>query len=527
MVEGKTFRFMAFYGAEAAATRRTKRKPTRRDGPRRKRAETKATSPADTSRVLQGSEEAAQEQVAPETTVEECPAEACSGLVQAPAEAEWTSEQLETYNRFAKQIAVERRAQQRLKSRLFTTQKELDAAKRERESLERRASAARDFLQGDALPQRSKEELNNDLVDLDVTLEELDLQCKTVERELADAVTASGVGTSLVREVQSIRRADAAKSVRIWRQKVSAAEAELRELQRELESLKSLGASGAIEEHRSQSLQESRDESERVNNSILAYQAQLQKLQEQRHKELQHRRTQEHGEIAQQQQRSADLRRQVFLSHKTKQEKERDLEAVTAEVGELQTLLDQAQRLKVAALQEKQQLENHCRELEMKIQRTKQKTQEAVSSVNKILLQSSDAPIMQEKAWRQESAALDASRRQILERNRSLQAEITGLSNAKDKLQRDVDREAELIKKIADTEKKIEHLEVECSRIRGDSADANVSSSVSQKDQIIKDLEASIAAVKGKTSELLRVNKRLSAKLVEDAAILERHGFNL
>jgi multidrug resistance efflux pump len=134
---------------------------------------------------------------------------------------------------------------------------------------------------------------------------------------------------------------------------------------------------------------------------------------------------------------------------------------------------------------------------------------------------------MQEKAWRQESAALDASRRQILERNRSLQAEITGLSNAKDKLQRDVDREAELIKKIADTEKKIEHLEVECSRIRGDSADANVSSSVSQKDQIIKDLEASIAAVKGKTSELLRVNKRLSAKLVEDAAILERHGFNL
>lgn len=453
------------------------------------------------------------------------PVEQQSGLVGEPAESEELKQLRRELLEATTTIAAEKRHRQKQKAKheeltkqLTTSQRELSAVDKKVETATALVSASEGF---------NKSDLQAAIAELNAEAEELSVRLKSTEQTLAVLTLAAGMKHTrrLQRDVESIRTNDENKQLAMWRKKVSSAQSLVAEQQQEVFRLRQLQGGSSTNTTAAGSQIDVDGEFEKKKQE---YAAQLAKLQDEINREAKQAQRDSSSQLQGKSSQNSSL--VTELAHLDQQRAVREAECTSMhhEVERLTKAIERSRKTREAIDSERQHIEEQTAQLTTSTQSVQNKVQEMSSTLNQLIMMCSDAPVMHEKAWAQEKAGLQNTINSIHAKNKSMENEVQQMRQKKDAMLQDVAVESELCCQEQELLKK-------CDRLRHSlliatqhqaAALAEFLDDGSQKEAIVRDLEAAVRAEKRKVDEVLSLNERLEKKTLDAKQLLQAHGFD-
>lgn len=434
-------------------------------------------------------------------------------------------------------LANEKRQRQKAKERCELSAKNLAAARKETDAVQKKLESATTLLA--AASWQDKDEIAAAIESLNDEYARLSREYSSVERHvnrLANANVSKTRG-KLQKAVAVIRVTDDGKKLQALKKKVAALEATVEQQQREVDKLKapvslnpSIPALVPIIAKVSGSAVDLTSTFASLEAQKQAFQSQLAKLQDditRTAKQHQH----ENSTTLQEMTRKNNLL-SVEFAHLEQQRivKESETVALQNEVDRLTKVLERGKKRREALEQERLQVEAEGQGIAEKSQATQLKIQETSNALNQVMLMSSEAPVMHEKAWAHEKTSLQTTLNSIQSKNKKLQADLQQLNGKLDAIKQEAVVETELCRQERELLKKLDvhrHALQEAVAALQSLGSTAALDDGSQKEQIIRDLESAVKTERRKAEETQALNDRLDKKLQAARQLLQQHGMDM
>lgn len=425
-------------------------------------------------------------------------------------------------------LSREKRSIQQLKLRVGKSQKDLSIAEKDVEQVNKKLEHAAQLVAAGELHNRQDLLEQNLELDDQISIARQELITAEAQLRLLNAAASQTHHGKLQRDVAKIRTSDDSRKLAAWKKKVVALENSVALLRSEVVELRTSGKGATTT---STALGEdscTADADAALEIQKKTFSTQLAKLQEDISREA--RAAQENHSKSRDDLVKRNQALNVEVAHLDQQRasKESDAKRLLLDVERLTKLVDAARKKRDAMESDRQGIVKERENAAKEIEQHHLNVQEASVSLNQLILMSSEAPQMHEKAWSQEKAGLQASLNSAQQRSKKLEQDIHTLEARVESVRQDVNIESTLCNEEAEVLKQLDKLRVSLQHVLNQQAAVKSDDSVevSQKDRIISDLEGAIRTERRHIEEMQSMNDRLNKKLDAAKSLLQKNGFD-
>lgn len=423
-------------------------------------------------------------------------------------------------------LSREKRLKQRVKEQLEKSQKEFSTCQRDLEQVSKKLEQVSQIVAASEAHNRT--DLLNQNFALDEQMLQLRHELDAAESELKTlhAVASQKHNGNLQRDIAQIRTSDDSKKLLAWKKKVIALENNVALLRADISALKSTGkmalnptAAGGASSH---------DADQALEGQKRAFSGQLAKLQDEIVREArvaQENHSKNFDDVVK---KNQGLNVEVAHLEQQRAAKDTDARRLLTDVDKLSKVVETARKKRDAMETERHGIVNDREIVSKEIEHLHVKVQDALVSLNQLILMSSEAPQMHEKAWTQERAGLQANLNSTQQKSKKLEQDIQVLEGKVETVKQDVAVEAALCEEEADVLKQLDKVRVALQHAVQQQAAAKCddTTETSQKERIIQDLEGAIRTERRQIEEMKSLNDRLEKKIVAAKSLLQKHGFD-
>ena len=419
-------------------------------------------------------------------------------------------------------ITDEKRQRQKLKVQHEQLVKTVGLQRLDVDALRRKVDAAQSIIRANEGQDRAA--LQQGVEEFAAEVDMLNAECTAMQRQIA-SLSSQCQGTSSAAKVQQkigvIRSQDEAKILRTWERRVQEAEAKLASQQPSSVRAKQTSGSAGNDEQ---------DNSAVVLEQVRKdYQTRMARAQEDVLREAKAAQASSEAAVHAAAKTSTSLTTELAHLEQAVQQKEKAFTNLRSGVESLSKTLANLKKEREDCEIEKKSVRETIVLLEANLSSVQAKSQELSAALNQLLLLSSEAPAMHEKAWTQERSSLQGALNTELQRLAKLQ---TDYDNAQQRLRSATNEsllEAQLSEELASLTEPCKSLQEKLRAMQSSTSNATDGDEFagSQKAVIIRDLEQAVKVEKRKRDELDALNDRLKKKLDETKDLLHAHGLDM
>lgn len=418
-------------------------------------------------------------------------------------------------------IVDEKRQKQKLKVKQEQLSKTLVSQRADVEALRKKVDAWNAIVQANDGTDRAA--LQQGVEDFCIEVDMLNSECTSMQRQIASlSCQCQGASAAKVQQkIAVIRNQDEAKILRTWERRVAEAQAKLAaQLPSNMRNQSQSSAAGVVSDADNSAvvLEQVRKE----------YQSKISKAHEDVLREAKAAQASSEAAVHAASKASTSLTSELAHLDHALQQKEKTLFSLRSDVDSLSKTLAHLKKEREDCEAEKKLVRSSITALEANLSTVQGRCQELSSALNQLLLLSSEAPVMHEKAWAQERSSLQAALNTELQRLSKLQADYDNAQQRLRTMQAEASLETQLANELAALNEPCQTLQEKLRSTQNPlQSELQQSGELSQKTIIIRDLEQAVKVEKRKRDEMDALNERLKNKLEEAKELLHAHGLDM
>lgn len=428
-------------------------------------------------------------------------------------------------------LTREKRGKQKVNDQLEKAQKEHITVEREMDLVKKKYEQVSQIVAASEAHNRADLQHQSYILDEQILTARQELESAEAELRTLNGVAAQKHHGKLQRDIANIRNTDDSKKLTAWKKKVASLENSVFVLRSEVTALKTPGGKKTSDatHHQSNFGTSNTDTDAALETQKKVFTTQLAKLQEDIVREARVAQETHSRNLDDVVKKNQSLN--VEMAHLEQQRvgKDADARRLQSDVERLSKVVEAARKKRDTMEGERQSIVKDRELVAKDIEQLHVRVQDALVSLNQLIMMSSEAPQMHEKAWTQERAGLQANLNATQQRSKKLEQDIQSLESKVETLKQDVilegtlcDEEAESLKQLDKVRVTLQHVVQQQALAKNDD-----SAESSQKERIIQDLEGATRTERRQLEEMKALNDRLEKKIIAAKSLLQKHGFDI